>query len=204
MIAGLRPLARDRRGVSAVEFAFIAPTFCMVLLGIFDFGHTLYMRGALQGVLQKVARDATLESNTTEGQQAILDTRVRSHVKALANNATLDIKRRYYRTFSDAAAARAEDWTDTNRNGRCDKGEPYEDANNNGVWDADGGNDGQGGAKDATVVTVTVTYPRMTPLLKLFGDDTANAKIVATTVLKNQPYSDQGSYTAPVWRNCPA
>lgn len=203
MIRRLSPLARDRRGVSAVEFGFIAPTFCMVLLGIFDFGHTLYMRGALQGVLQKTARDATLESNTTAGQQAILDDRVKSHVKALANNSTIDIKRRYYRTFSQAAAARAEDWTDTNTNGRCDAGEPYMDANNNNVWDSDGGDSGQGGARDATVVTVTVTYPRMFPLLKLFGDNTANAKIVATTVLKNQPYSDQGSYAAPTRRNCP-
>ncbi|PCD01604.1 tight adherence protein TadE [Sphingomonas spermidinifaciens] len=204
MIRAPLPLARDRRGVSAVEFGFIAPTFCMVLLGIFDFGHTLYMRGALQGVVQKSARDSTLESNTTAGQQAILDARVRAQVKALANNSTVEFKRRYYRTFSDAAAASAEDWTDTNNNGRCDAGEPYEDANNNSNWDADGGNDGQGGAKDATVLTVTVTYPRMFPLLKLLGDNTANAKIVATTVLKNQPYSDQGSYAAPTRRNCPA
>lgn len=199
-----RNLLADRRGVSVVEFGMIAPIFCMVLLGIFDFGYTLYMRGAVQGVLQKVARDATLETNTTGTQQTALDAKIRSHVKALANNATMEVTRRYYRTFSDAAAAKAEDWTDTNRNGKCDAGEPYEDANGNMVWDADGGNDGQGGAKDATVMTVTVTYPRMFPLLKLFGDNVANTKIVATTVLKNQPYSDQANYAAPVSRNCPA
>jgi Flp pilus assembly protein TadG len=203
MIRRLAPLASDRRAVSVVEFGFIAPMLCMVLMGIFDFGHTLYMRGALQGVLQKTARDATLEANTAAAQQSILDERVKSQVKALANNAQIDISRRYYRTFSQAAAARAEDWTDTNRNHRCDAGEPYEDANNNNVWDADGGDSGQGGARDATVVTVTVTYPHMFPLLPLLGEEIANAKIKATTVLKNQPYADQASYAAPTRRNCP-
>jgi len=196
-----RALARDKAGATVVEFAIVAPVLCLVLLGAFDIGHTLYMRSVLQGILQKAARDATLESGTEATQQALLDEKVRKQVRALANNATIDFSRRYYRTFSDAAAARAERWTDSNTNGRCDNGEPYDDENNNSVWDADGGNEGQGGAKDATLYTVKVRYPRFFPIYRFVGGSDTT-RLTASTVLRNQPYGDQGSYEPPQVRNC--
>lgn len=201
----LRRLRRDTRGAALMEFAIVAPVMCLLLVGGFDVAHTLYARGVLQGIVQKTARDSTLETADL-AQQAILDQRVKKQASALANNATITITRRYYRTFSDAATARAEEWTDatsgTYANGRCDNGEPYVDANNNSTWDADGGNSGQGGAKDATLYTVTMTYPRMSPLPKFLGSAATTVKLVATTVLRNQPYSDQNSYATPVVRNC--
>lgn len=203
MIAARR-LSTDRRGAALVEFAIVAPVLCLVLLGAFEVAHTLYMRGALQGVLQKVARDSSLESGTEAERMEALDEQVTWNAKRLANNADVDITRRYYRTFSDAAAARAEDWDDTNNNNRCDNGEPYEDANHNNVWDADGGSAGQGGAKDAVVMTVTVSYPAMFPLRQLLGNASADTRVTAATVLRNQPYGDQGSFAQPVTRNCPA
>lgn len=198
----LDSLAANSRGATVVEFSIIAPVIGILLLGAFDVGHSLYMRTVLQGVVQKTARDSTLQDSGTPEEQQILDDRVRAQAKALANNANVEITRRYYRSFSEAAEARAEDWTDTNGDGKCDSGEPYEDANGNHVWDADGGNEGQGGAKDAVLYTVTVTYPRMFPLYKLIGGSNTTT-ISADTVLKNQPYGDQGTYAAPVVRNCP-
>lgn len=195
-------LRRDTRGATVVEFAIVAPVLGLLLLGAFDVAHSLYMRGVLQGFVQKTARDSTLEASASSVNQVTLDDRVKNQAKALANNANVTISRRYYRTFSEAAAARAESWTDTNNNQRCDANEPYEDANHNNVWDADGGNDGQGGAKDAVLYTVTVTYPRLFPIYNFTGG-AKTTKISAATVLKNQPYSDQGSYGAPKVRNCP-
>lgn len=200
-----RLLAGDRAGATVVEFAMVAPVLGLVLLGAFDIAHSLYARAVLQGIVQKTARDSALESGLGESAQVALDAKVTGQAKAMANNAEVTITRRFYRTFSDAAAARAEIWTDTNGNGTCDEGEPYDDANRNNVWDADGGDAGQGGAKDATVYTVTVTYPRMFPLYNLIGGS-RTTEITASTVLRNQPYADQGSYgTGPVpVRNCPA
>ncbi|WP_033919882.1 TadE/TadG family type IV pilus assembly protein [Sphingomonas sp. 37zxx] len=202
------PLTRlpvsDRRGSTIVEFAIIAPVLCLILLGSFEVAHTLYMRGALQGVLQKIARDSSLESGTEAERMEALDAQVTQSALGLANHAEVDITRRFYRTFSEAAAAHAEDWDDTNGNGRCDNGEPYEDANHNNVWDADGGSEGQGGAKDAVVMTVKVSYPSMFPLRKLLGKAAADTSVTAATVLRNQPYGDQGSFAQPVSRNCPA
>ncbi|MBC9031604.1 pilus assembly protein [Sphingomonas sp. JC676] len=198
----LRRLAREERGAALVEFAVVAPVMGLLLLGAFDVGHTLYMRSVLQGVVQKTARDSTLQDGGTPQEQQMLDDRVRAQTSAIANNAEINITRRFYRTFSEASEAKAEAWSDTNGDGRCDDGEPYEDANQNQVWDADGGNQGQGGAKDAVLYTVTVKYPRMFPLYNLI-DGEHTTTISAETVLKNQPFGDQGSYGAPTVRNCP-
>ncbi|MCP3731782.1 pilus assembly protein [Sphingomonas sp. MG17] len=194
-------LARDEAGVTIVEFAMVAPVLCLVLLGAFDVSHTLYTRAALQGIVQKTARDSTLESGAITTQQTALDNKVKDQVRALANNATIDITRRYYRTFAEASAARAEVYSDTNSNGTCDNGEPYEDANRNSSWDKDGANSGQGGAKDATLYTVTMSYPRFFPIYNLVGGSNTT-KVTASTVLRNQPYSDQGTYAAMQVRNC--
>lgn len=204
MIARLgRRLRRDQRGATVVEFAMVAPVMGLILLGAFDVAHTLWTRAALQGIVQKTGRDFTLESSATaQAQQDALDNKVRAQAQALANNATIGMTRRYYRTFSAAAAAQAETWTDTNANGRCDAGEPYQDANRNSAWDSDGADAGLGGAKDAVVYTVTMTYPRMFPIYKMVGGSTTT-QLTATTVLRNQPYGDQGVYAAPVVRNCP-
>jgi len=197
-----RTFGRDRRGSAVVEFAIIAPVMGLLILGAFDTAHSLYMRSVLQGIVQKVARDSALEGGTVAAQQTALDNKVRASVRAIANNATIDITRRFYRTFSAAAAAQAETWTDTNANGTCDAGEPYQDANNNNNWDDDGGDSGQGGAKDKTVYTVEMSYPRYFPLYRLIGGSNTT-RISAATVLANQPYGDQGSYGTPTVRNCP-
>lgn len=192
-------LARDKSGAALMEFAIIAPVLSLVLIGTFDIGHTLYVRAVVQGALQKAARDSGLESGLTNN--AGLDAKVASQIRAVTGNAaSATFKRRFYRTFSDAAAARPE-WTDTNSNKKCDGGEPFEDRNNNGILDADGADNGQGGAKDSVLYTVTVSYPRMFPLNGLINvSDTTT--VSGSMILANQPYSDQGSYTAPTIGNC--
>lgn len=197
----LRELRDDERGATVVEFAIIAPVMGLVLLGGFDVGHTLYMRAVLQGVLQKAARDSSLEKGTQQAQLEAIDRKVTAQVSAVANNGTIEIKRRYYRTFSEAAAAKAEDWTDSNGNGTCDDGEPYTDRNLNNHWDNDGADGGQGGARDSTVYTVTVSYPRFFPIYNFIGGS-HRTRVSAATVLRNQPYADQGSYGTPKVGNC--
>jgi len=173
-------------------------------MGSADIAHTLYMQTVLQGTIQKAARDSSLESGTATATQTTIDGRIRAEVKKL-NTALADsdiaITRRYYKTFSTASAAQAETWTDTNSNSTCDNGEPYTDANNNNTWDRDGGNAGQGGARDITVYNVTVNYAHMFPLWKFIGAS-GTQTLKATTVLANQPYGAQTQYAAATTRNC--
>jgi hypothetical protein len=172
-----------------------------MLLGAFDMAHTLYTRSILEGTLHKAARDASLEAGTQAQVRAVIDQKVRDQVTPLVGDADIAFSRRFYRTFSDAAAARAETWTDSDANGTCDNGEPYDDENHNQVWDPDGGNDGQGGARDATLYTVRVSYPRFFPIYNFIGGSNT-VRLSSSTVLRNQPYGDQGSYEAPQVRNC--
>ncbi|KQN26175.1 hypothetical protein ASE86_08475 [Sphingomonas sp. Leaf33] len=200
-MTSLALLRRDKRGATIVEFAIVAPVMCMLLMGAFDVSHTLYTQAALQGIVQKTARDSTLEASNAAEAQTLLDEKVRDQVSALYKAANITISRRFYRSFTEAAAARAETYTDTNANNTCDAGEPYEDTNGNSVWDRDGGNAGQGGAKDATLYTVTLTYPHVMPVAGMLGLGNTTT-VSAKTILRNQPYGDQDSYGAMVVRNC--
>ena len=79
-------MTRDERGAAPIEFSILSPVLCL-LVGAFDVAHTLYMRGTMQGIVQKTARDATLETNDGASQTA-LDAKVKAQVPAVANNAT--------------------------------------------------------------------------------------------------------------------
>lgn len=200
MRRSLGTLGRDRRGVTILEFAIVSPVLCLLLMGAFDVAHTLYVKSVLQGIVQKTARDSSLQINNNTTSEATIDARVSLQVKALASNATITFLRRYYKTFSAAAAASAEPYTDTNKDQTCDNGEPYSDTNNNGVWDADGG-DSKGGAKDRTVYTVNVSYPHLFPLYRFLGQSNTQT-LSAQTVLEIQPYDEQSGYTSPTTRYC--
>jgi Flp pilus assembly protein TadG len=197
----MRRLRFDRRGSTLVEFGFIAPMFMMFLIGAFDIGHALYLRSAMLGAMQKSARDSTLEQSATAASQARIDGEVQKAVDGLTFGKQIQFKRRFYRTFQTAAAARAEQFTDINLNGRCDGVEPYSDDNNNNVWDADGGNEGQGLAFDRSVYTATVTYQRLFPLWKFIGGSPTST-VQVRTVLMNQPYTGQTAIRPPTQRNC--
>jgi len=181
-----RRLAADQTGVTIVEFAFIAPIFLLLLIGIFDIGHMIYIRSVLQGAMQNAGRDSTLESGSS--MRSAIDEYVTSQVRAVIPNAQLEFERRNYQNFTNVG--KPEDIVDANDNGQYDEGECFYDANNNNVWDSDIGRDGMGGANDVVLFTATVVYDRAFPLWRLI-DVGQEARISASTVLRNQPFSVQ-------------
>jgi len=160
------------------------------------------VRTVTEGIMQKAGRDSSLETGSSKSVQDALDARVRKEVHAIVNSAKVDTTRRSYRSFAEAKAAKPETFNDVDSNGACNGGEAYEDANGNKVWDADGGNEGQGGAKDAVYYTVTITYDSLFPLWKMIGQS-QKTTVQASTILRNQPYKKQADDHEPVWRNCP-
>ena len=183
----IRRLLLDQHGVTAVEFALLAPVLLISLMGCFDLGHNMYTNGMLVGAIQKTARDSSIEG--ASGNEAALDQHVAEVVHAIAPSATLTFTRKAYTNFGDVS--QPEDYTDVNANNICDNGEPFEDANGNGAWDADRGSSGFGGARDAVLYTVDVTYDRLFPLAGLIGQP-PTMTVSAATVLRNQPYGQQG------------
>lgn len=176
----------DSRGVTAVEFALVAPVFLLLLMGTFEFGQAIYLQGVLNGAVQNAGRDAGLESGVGAG--ANIDTLVRQQVAAIAPRGSILTTRKNYRSFLDVG--KPEDFIDANNNQAYDPDECFTDANDNGQWDADKSQAGQGGADDVVVYTATLNYKRIVPLYSFLGwPDTGTA--MATTVLRNQPYADQ-------------
>jgi Flp pilus assembly pilin Flp len=193
----------SEHGSAMIEFAFVAPTLSLMLLAAFDFSYGQYVGSILQGEVQKSGRDASLEGST--GALASLDGRVRTRVDTLVDSATYTITRKNVASFE--RAGQAEQFTDAVhgpllKDGICNLGEAYSDENNNGRFDLgpDAGSDGQGGARDITIYTVTVSYPRLFPLNGLLGLPTTVTQ-KATTVLRNQPFGQQAIRT-PGTGNC--
>ncbi|MCB2073508.1 MAG: pilus assembly protein [Novosphingobium sp.] len=182
--AGCKLLAKAREGAAAVEFALIAPIMLVGMFGVFDLGYNMYTAAVLEGAIQEAARNATIEGAATGD----LDNRLADVVHNIAPKADLTFERTAYANFSDVR--QPEDFTDVNDNGVCDNGEPFEDANGNGTWDMDRGSAGQGGARDAVLYEVSVTYPRPFPIGKLIGQS-GDFTMSTRTVLRNQPFSIQ-------------
>ena len=188
----LRRLAADRSGVTLVEFGFVAPVLCVLVMGIFDMAHTQYTNALINGAMQKAGRDLTLE--TAGSQQDAIDDRVRAEVmKVVPSTATVEFEKLSHFDFSDIGES--EEYDDDNDDGDCNFGELYVDANGNGQWDADRGREVIGGARDAVLYTAVVSYPRLFPMYGLAGMSNT-VTLRAATVLRNQPFDEQDRSTA--------
>ena len=197
----LRGLPRDSRGISAVEFALLAPVFLGVLLVVFEFGFAFYARAVLQGAVDEAARTATLENTEWDEISLRVSNQVRSVIPAsdAETDISFDLDPVYYANYVEIDLP--EDYDDDNGNNIWDPEECFVDRNNNDTWDEDVGLEGRGGAQDVVAIDATLTYARPFPLWQLFGmESTQTVKI--STFLRNQPFSAQAAQTRePI---CPA
>lgn len=184
MIRALTRLRRDRRGATILEFGLVIPVFALMCLGLFDLAHQRYVRSVLNGAVQKAGRDSGLQTGVTNA--ATIDAQVQGTVKRTVPNGTFSSTRLAYQDFANIN--QPEPFTDSNNNGTRDPGECFQDVNGNGSWNASAGASGQGGASDAVVYTVTVTYPHMFPVVNALGMS-STVTMAASTVLRNQPYA---------------
>lgn len=188
-------LPGDTEGVTAVEFALAAPVLIVLLMGMFDMAHMAYLTAVLNGAVEKVARDSTLETANTTSSDATITTMM----AGIAPGSTVTTARKSYYDFTDVA--RPEAWNDANNNGRCDNGESYTDENNNNQWDADIGKTGNGGSGDVVYLTATMTY-RPLFAVPFTANPNGTRTLTATAVTKNQPFGIQGQYSTAA-RTCP-
>ena len=190
----LRTLRHQKDGIAATEFALIAPVFLMLAMGLMDLGNMAYARTVLNGAIQQAARSTTVEG----GSATAANTMVQSIVAKSLPGVTVTTSRRSYYDFADIG--RPERLNDSNGNGTCNTGESYTDENGNNRWDADIGEDGNGGSNDVVIYTVTASYQSVfaVPFMpRAWGQRT----LTASTVRKNQPYANQENYGSTV-RTC--
>lgn len=190
-------LRTDERGVTALEFAIVAPVLLAMLMFLFDTGYYLYANAVLAGEVNAAGRASTLETATDE-QRDTLDTYVGNAVKRLVPNGEVTFERTAYKSYG-RAQSKAEAFIDANDNGVCDNGESFDDANRNGERDLDSGVSGGGGAKDVTVYTATLHYDRIFPVNGFLGGG-KEVTMSSTTLLRNQPFDKQAE---PLIGKCP-
>jgi Flp pilus assembly pilin Flp len=188
-------ILRDESGLSTIEFAILAPTLLVMLMGTFDLSHTAYVHTVLEGELNKAGRDATLAGGNTGSATTSLDNRVKTRVNNVIGSGTWTFSHKRYPSFT--RAGQAENFTDTNNNGVRNAGECFQDENGNLSWDSDGGTNGQGSGDDIVVYKAKVVYPRLFPLYGMLGWS-QNQTIEGTTVLRNQPYGQGSTFTVTV------
>ena len=186
-------LADDCRGLAATEFAMLAIPLLIVILGGLDLGYQSYVRAQLQGVLNEVSRTATVESPVFAGNEGLateaqIETAIRDRVDLIARNATYTIQQTSFSEFSTVGDPEKL-LTDIDLDGTYDAadGDCFEDANRNGTFDLDSGSVGQGNANDVIFYEVTITLPRIVPVMSLIGVP-AEYTIQAQAAVLNQPY----------------
>jgi len=187
-------LGGDDRGVSAVEFGILSIPLCICLFGLLDLGYTMYVRSVLQGALNDVARQATVETPGFGGTGTVdqqIDAAIKARMAKLVSNGTYTITKSSYYDFN--AVGKPEKLiTDVNGNGKYDPGDCWQDDNGNGVYDTDAGKSGIGGADDVVLYSVTLAMPRILPMATLIGLPATQTINVKTTV-RNQPFANQAS-----------
>ena len=185
----LRPLRRDARGATVVEFGLIAVPLVVTLLGLFDLGYQSYAKSVLAGTLYKAARRATTGNYTTSQ----IDTYITSQLTNFNRRGTVAINKRSYYEFSGVQQAE-KIVGDTAPVGSYNVGDCFEDDNANNIYDtnSNSGVSGLGGSDDIIYYNVTLTFPRMFPMYKLVGWP-ATVQVSENTVLRNQPYASQAT-----------
>lgn len=197
-IGRLSRLRRDQRGAYMIEFALVMPTFMLLVMGTFDLGVQMYAKAVLAGAVEQAARANALESNASD--QGPIDQRVRDRVGEVASFATLSFQRTRYTSFSDINNPEA--FNDTNGNGARDSFECFSDSNGNGTYDTSRGSSGQGGASDVVLYRANMTFDRIFPLWRMLGQPQSKT-ITVSTVLRNQPYTNQTDQTVVVCPGAP-
>jgi TadE-like protein len=187
-----RRISSDRRGISTVEFAFVAPVFLGLMLTVFEFGFAFYARSVLQGAVEQAARRASLENTAWVDIESEVERQVKTVIPTSDANTEIsfNLDPTYYASYNDIQLP--EDFTDSNSNGEWDTNECYVDRNGNEAYDTDVGLAGRGGAQDVVAIDAELEYVRPFPLWRMFniGD---KQRVRVSTFLRNQPFSAQAA-----------
>ncbi len=139
-LARLRRLRCDERGIAVTEFAFVAPIFMLILMGVFDQGFAMYIQSALQGAVQEGARQASLENTQFSDITARVNQQVRNVVPSGDPNTeiTFTLDPTVYQSYNELQMG--EHFVDRERapftqNGTYDGDEGFTDSNGNDIWD---------------------------------------------------------------------
>lgn len=200
MIRLLSRLARDRRGVTAVEFAVLAPAMFALIMGAIELAHIAVLRNTLEGAVGEAARVASVRLDQTEDQReaamiALITERMGEYPTMDGRTIAIETK-----VFNNFGSAITEPFEDRNGNGMYDgalpgiPAEPFDDRNLNGIRDVAVQKTSKMGAV-GDVVGYTANFPArlyFQMLAPVFGG-IDGLDVRATTMVRNEPVTRSGS-----------
>ena len=183
----LRQIRADQRGATILEFAIIAPTLMLFVVGIFEVAMILFVSSLLEGSVREAARYG-ITGYVYEGYDriAVIRNIVKQNSAGMIDMEKVRIDTLTYQSFS--AIGQPEPFSDTNANGTWDAGEAFNDVNGNGVWDPDMGVNGAGSPGDIVVYRITYDWPMVTSFM---GDMLGRAGLIqlsASYAVRNEPW----------------
>jgi Flp pilus assembly pilin Flp len=185
--AVLRRFRHSQSGVTAIEFAIIAPVLMLLLMGIVEFALLMMVYNVMEGatsISSRLGKTGFSAAGVTRAQ-TILNS-IDARVGDIIDSQKLTVTSKFYKQFDQINDP--EPYIDTNGNGSHDSGETYTDINGNGQWDSDMGSSGYGSAGDVVVYSASYPWPITTPIMReLIGTD-GIFTITTRAVVKNEPY----------------
>lgn len=188
----LRNLSRDETGVTAVEFAFVAPVMFLLLGGLLELGYVAFARSTLESsilVASRASKVAECPAQNAELIRAELADAM-SVVASADGQPPVLIVKSYGTSFGNVG--NPEPFNDINGDGEFNDGEAYTDINGNGEWDADMGKTGNFGAFGEVVAfSASFNVPSILPYMSEALNNTAGFyTIKAETVVRNEPFKE--------------
>ncbi|MEQ8666818.1 MAG: TadE/TadG family type IV pilus assembly protein [Rhodospirillales bacterium] len=179
----IRSFRRNRRGVTAVEFALVAPVFLYLLIGIFEVALMMFGIAMVETAAQNAARQLLTGTAQSSGDaEAAFQTELCNNLTVVydCNDIILDV--RTYASFTAVTIP------DIKINGNGDL--VYEDGDN------DDSNDvlftaefSAGGASEIMVVRAIYSWDFATPYIgTLIGDSSGRKSLQTTVVFRSEPY----------------
>ncbi|MEM7688087.1 MAG: TadE family protein [Pseudomonadota bacterium] len=188
----LRQLREDNKGVTIIEFAFVAPVMILFITGLLEFGYLLFARSTLESAVLEAARGTRVANCPNENAKEIeklIQDRMERVVSGDKQKAKIVVQS-YGTEFGDVG--NPEPYDDEDGNGKRDDGESFTDINGNGEWDEDMGAEGDYGSF-GEVVRLRATY-NVTSLVPFIANEFNNGKdfysIEAVTVVRNEPFTE--------------
>jgi Flp pilus assembly protein TadG len=180
-------MMRCEDGITALEFAFIAPAFLLIIMGIIEFSLIMFTTTVMESATNTTSRlgKTGYDPSGVTRQQAIMNS-ITSRTAGLLDPAKISLSSTVYSDFNDVgqpepcvspATAPCPGVAGTN----------FVDVNGNGAWDSDMGQAGLGNAGDVVVYSVSYPWPIMSPLVVPILGSTFT--ITVRTVVRNEPFS---------------
>jgi len=186
----MNPIAKDRRGAAALEFALAIVPYMALVLILLDVAIAMHIHATLEGAVRNAAREGITGYVDEDGrtrEERILDL-LSERTLGMIRPETARVETRVYARFADVREA--EPFEDSvPGNGTWDPGEVFVDYNGNGAWDDDPGTVGIGQSGDIVAYRVYFRTLLISPVLnRLLPNAPADRLFRATAVVRNEPW----------------